>query len=180
MDKQNYYDPEETETYSIKLSEASGEHPEESNGVFDRPAAYNARFRPKISIPGSQQQFPTIAGLRLKNVQRTPAVQRLWATRAGVCAYPTVRERFSRTELKGNTRTGAEIIVDETAQRNRRKCNNIDNTTSLTQYGYNKAKCQNRLYRRLSATRKQRRTSYYYCCVCGPTTCSMSFIVDHA
>ena len=132
MDKQNYYDPEETETYSIKLSEASGEHPEESNGVFDRPAAYNARFRPKISVPGSQQQFPIIAGLRLKNVQRTPAVQRLWATRAGVCAYPTVRERFSRTELKGNTRTGVEIIVDETAQRNRRKCNNIDNTTSLT------------------------------------------------
>ena len=38
MDKQNYYDPEETETYSIKLSQASGEHPEESNGVFDRPA----------------------------------------------------------------------------------------------------------------------------------------------
>ena len=32
------YDSEETENYSRMLSDYCGEHPEESAGVFDRPA----------------------------------------------------------------------------------------------------------------------------------------------
>ena len=38
MDKQLNYDAEEAENYSRKLSENCGEHPEESTGVFGRPA----------------------------------------------------------------------------------------------------------------------------------------------
>ena len=38
MDEQPNYDPGETENCSRKLSKNQGEHPEESTGVFDRPA----------------------------------------------------------------------------------------------------------------------------------------------
>ena len=38
IDQQSNHDSEETENCSKKLSENWGEHPEQSTGVFDRPA----------------------------------------------------------------------------------------------------------------------------------------------
>ena len=45
MDEQSNYDSGESENCSRKLSETKGEHPEESTGVFDRPAEAIAGFR---------------------------------------------------------------------------------------------------------------------------------------
>ena len=65
MDEQPNYDPGETENCSRKLSKNQGEYPEESAGVFDRPAEQIAGFRQKKTVPTALQNFPTIVGLRI-------------------------------------------------------------------------------------------------------------------
>ena len=58
MDEQSNYDPGETENCSRKLSKNQGEYPEESAGVFDRPAEQIAGFRQKKQFLQPFKIFP--------------------------------------------------------------------------------------------------------------------------